>query len=50
MKLSIKMVVLPMSASENEEIVRRISRNGFLLGEDQDYDIIRRAMERSLAF
>ncbi|MEW2914704.1 PhnD/SsuA/transferrin family substrate-binding protein [Leisingera sp. JC11] len=39
-----------MLSSENEEIVRRISKNGFLLGEDQDYDIIRRAMERSLAF
>lgn len=39
-----------MLASENEEIVRRISKNGFLLGADQDYDIIRRAMERSLAF
>ncbi|MBY6067850.1 PhnD/SsuA/transferrin family substrate-binding protein [Leisingera aquaemixtae] len=39
-----------MLSSEHEEIVRRISRNGFLLGEDQDYDIIRRAMERSLAF
>ncbi|MBY6058538.1 PhnD/SsuA/transferrin family substrate-binding protein [Leisingera daeponensis] len=39
-----------MLSSENEEIVRRISKNGFLLGDDQDYDIIRRAMERSLAF
>lgn len=39
-----------MLASENEEIVRRISKNGFLLGTDQDYDIIRRAMDRSLAF
>lgn len=39
-----------MLSSENEEIVRRISKNGFLLGSDQDYDIIRRAMERSLAF
>ncbi|OED49897.1 phosphonate ABC transporter substrate-binding protein [Rhodobacteraceae bacterium (ex Bugula neritina AB1)] len=39
-----------MLASENEEIVRKISKNGFLEGSDQDYDIIRRAMERSLAF
>nr|WP_254604262.1 PhnD/SsuA/transferrin family substrate-binding protein [Leisingera sp. ANG59] len=39
-----------MLSSENEEIVRRIAKNGFLLGNDQDYDIIRRAMERSLAF
>ncbi|WP_323778299.1 PhnD/SsuA/transferrin family substrate-binding protein [Leisingera sp.] len=39
-----------MLSSENEEIVRRISKNGFLLGADADYDIIRRAMERSLAF
>ncbi|UWQ81391.1 PhnD/SsuA/transferrin family substrate-binding protein (plasmid) [Leisingera sp. S132] len=39
-----------MLSSENEEIVRRISKNGFLLGDDHDYDIIRRAMERSLAF
>lgn len=39
-----------MLSSENEEIVRRISKNGFLEGTDQDYDIIRRAMERSLAF
>ena len=39
-----------MLSSENEEIVRRISKNGFLEGADQDYDIIRRAMERSLAF
>lgn len=39
-----------MLSSENEEIVRRISKNGFLLGSDEDYDIIRRAMERSLAF
>nr|WP_247676768.1 PhnD/SsuA/transferrin family substrate-binding protein [Leisingera sp. HS039] len=39
-----------MLSSDNEEIVRRISKNGFLLGVDDDYDIIRRAMERSLAF
>ncbi|WP_425412334.1 PhnD/SsuA/transferrin family substrate-binding protein [Leisingera methylohalidivorans] len=39
-----------MLSSDNEEIVRRISKNGFLLGADADYDIIRRAMERSLAF
>ena len=39
-----------MLASENEEIVKRVSKNGFLLGTDSDYDIIRRAMQRSKAF
>ena len=39
-----------MLASENEEIVKRVSKNGFLLGSDSDYDIIRRAMQRSKAF
>ena len=39
-----------MLASENEEIVKRVSKNGFLLGTDRDYDIIRRAMQRSKAF
>lgn len=39
-----------MLASENEEIVQEISKNGFLTGADEDYDIIRRAMERSQAF
>jgi len=39
-----------MLSSENEERVRKISKNGFLTGADEDYDIIRRAMERSLAF
>ena len=39
-----------MLASENEEIVKRVSKNGFLLGSDNDYDIIRRAMQRSKAF
>lgn len=39
-----------MLASENEEIVKRVSKNGFLLGADKDYDIIRTAMQRSRAF
>lgn len=39
-----------MLASENEEIVRRVSKNGFLLGENADYDIIRAAMARSKDF
>ncbi|MFW8596119.1 PhnD/SsuA/transferrin family substrate-binding protein [Cribrihabitans neustonicus] len=39
-----------MLSSENEEFVRRIAKNGFLEGADSDYDIIRTAMDRSLAF
>lgn len=39
-----------MLASENEEIVRRISRNGFLEGTDDDYDFVRKGMERSMSF
>ncbi len=39
-----------MLSSENEEIVRRISKNGFLEGTDQDYDFVRQGMEQSLAF
>lgn len=39
-----------MLAAENEEIVKRVSKNGFLAGEDADYDIIRAAMERSKGF
>lgn len=39
-----------MLASENEEIVKRVSKNGFLLGGDGDYDIIREAMQRSKEF
>lgn len=39
-----------MFASQNEEIVRRISKNGFLVGEDADYDLIRSAIDRSRRF
>ncbi|MFS4583556.1 PhnD/SsuA/transferrin family substrate-binding protein [Phaeobacter sp. C3_T13_0] len=39
-----------MLSSENEEIVRRVSKNGFLEGADSDYDLIRDAMEQSQAF
>lgn len=39
-----------MLASENEEIVRRVSKNGFLLGADSDYQEIRQAMQRSTDF
>lgn len=39
-----------MLSSENEEIVRRVSKNGFLHGTDADYDLIRDAMEQSEAF
>lgn len=39
-----------MLATENEEIVRRVAKNGFLLGSDADYQGIRRAMQRSAEF
>ncbi|APG49103.1 PhnD/SsuA/transferrin family substrate-binding protein [Phaeobacter porticola] len=39
-----------MLSSDNEEIVRRVSKNGFLQGADSDYDLIRDAMEQSQAF
>jgi len=39
-----------MLASENEEIVRQISKNGFLEGTDADYDFVRRAMAQSNLF
>ncbi len=39
-----------MLASENEEIVRRVAQNGFLLGADDDYQEIRQAMKRSNDF
>lgn len=39
-----------MLASENEEIVRKISKNGFLEGSDADYDFVRRAMAQSDLF
>ena len=39
-----------MLASENEEIVRRVAKNGFLLGGDADYEEIREAMKQSANF
>lgn len=39
-----------MLSSQNEEIVRRVAKNGFLAGEDTDYDLIRNAMEQSRSF
>lgn len=39
-----------MLASQNEEIVQRVSKNGFLAGEDTDYDLIRDAIEQSRSF
>ena len=39
-----------MLSSENEEIVRRVAKNGFLLGSDVDYQDIRQAMKKSTAF
>ncbi len=39
-----------MLASENEDIVRKIAKNGFLEGADADYDFVRDAMEKSLNF
>ena len=39
-----------MLSSENDEIVRKIAKNGFLQGGDEDYDFVRLAMEHSRAF
>ena len=39
-----------MLSSENEEIVRQISKNGFLAGTDADFDFVRRAMTQSNLF
>ncbi len=39
-----------MLSSQNEEMVKRVSKNGFLAGGDEDYDFIRRAMKRSQDF
>lgn len=39
-----------MLASQNEEIVQRVAKNGFLAGEDADYDLIRDAIEQSRSF
>ncbi len=39
-----------MLSSENEEIVRRVSKNGFLIGSDADYQPIRQAMQDSVDF
>lgn len=39
-----------MLSSENEEIVRRVAKNGFLIGSDADYQPIRQAMKNSTEF
>jgi phosphonate transport system substrate-binding protein len=39
-----------MLAEQNEEIVRRVSKNGFLASTDSDFDLIRDAIEQSLNF
>lgn len=39
-----------MLSSQNEEIVRRVSKNGFLESTDADYDIIRDAIVHSRGF
>ncbi|MGR3620812.1 PhnD/SsuA/transferrin family substrate-binding protein [Pseudophaeobacter sp.] len=39
-----------MLSSQNEEIVRRVAKNGFLESEDADYDFIRAAIEQSRGF
>lgn len=39
-----------MLSSQNEEMVRRVSKNGFLKGSDADYDFVRQGMKRSQDF
>ena len=39
-----------MLSSENEEVVRQIAKNGFLVGDDRDYALVRAAMARSRSF
>lgn len=39
-----------MLSADNEEIVKRVAKNGFLAGVDADYDFVRRAMKRSRDF
>jgi phosphate/phosphite/phosphonate ABC transporter binding protein len=39
-----------MLSSENEDIVRKISKNGFLEGFDSDYELVRQAMDKSNSF
>ncbi|MCG7629376.1 PhnD/SsuA/transferrin family substrate-binding protein [Epibacterium sp. MM17-32] len=39
-----------MLSAQNEEMVKRVSKNGFLAGSDADYDFVRRAMQRSRDF
>ncbi|TNJ45938.1 PhnD/SsuA/transferrin family substrate-binding protein [Phaeobacter sp. B1627] len=39
-----------MLSSRNEEMVKRVAKNGFLAGEDRDYDFVRQAMTRSRDF
>lgn len=39
-----------MLSSQNEELVKRVSKTGFLFGTDADYDFIRQSMIRSRDF
>ena len=39
-----------MLSAHNEEIVKRVAKNGFLASFDADYDFVRRAMKRSRDF
>jgi phosphonate transport system substrate-binding protein len=39
-----------MLSSQNEEMMKRVAKNGFLAGSDEDYDFVRRAMIRSQGF
>ncbi|KUP91899.1 PhnD/SsuA/transferrin family substrate-binding protein [Tritonibacter horizontis] len=39
-----------MLSSKNEEMVKRVAKNGFLAGTDSDYDFVRQAMIRSRDF
>jgi phosphonate transport system substrate-binding protein len=39
-----------MLAAQNEEILRRVAKNGFLASQDSDNDIIRDAIEQSRSF
>ncbi|OIQ33109.1 MAG: phosphonate ABC transporter substrate-binding protein [Alphaproteobacteria bacterium MedPE-SWcel] len=39
-----------MLSSRNEEMVKRVAKNGFLAGADSDYDFVRRGMIRSRDF
>ncbi|NIZ14309.1 PhnD/SsuA/transferrin family substrate-binding protein [Phaeobacter sp. HF9A] len=39
-----------MLSEQNEEVVKRVSKNGFLAGTDADYDFVRDGMQRSSDF